>query len=211
MSSRPRRRELSPTARRQPFYCSRSSSPNIAPTQINGVLPSSCDRHRQPKLLGFEICFRFLKVPSLMSSSQPRPPTASPACFKPVRRRRAVPYSSSSPLLLFSKKLSNIERTQIDGVLLSSVIDIVNQRWSFSKIASGFEGTIIASHQVVRAKSHEATSKSTTPACLSSRPRRQELSPTARRQPSCCSQRSSPTLLQPRSTEIGRASCRERV
>ena len=42
-------------------------------------LPSSCDRHCQPKLLDFEICFRFLKVPSLST--------------------RAVPNSSSSHVL----------------------------------------------------------------------------------------------------------------
>ena len=115
--------EPSPSTRAVPHssssYCSRCSSPNIASTQINGVLLSNCDRHRQPILIVFESCFRF------------------------------------------------------------------------------FGDTIIASHQAVRAKSHEATNKSTRPACLSSHPHRRELSPTARRRPFCCSRRSCPTPLQP--------------
>ena len=67
----------------------------------------------------------------------------------------------------------------------------------FRKLLQVFEDTIIASHQAVRAKSHEATNKSTPPACLSSHPHRRELSPTARRRPFCCSRRSCPTPLQP--------------
>ena len=117
---------------------------------------------------------------------EPSPPT------------RAVPHSSSPTVLLFSKKLSNIASTQINGVLLSNCdrhrqpILIV-----FESCFRFFGDTIIASHQAVRAKSHEATNKSTTPACLSSRPRRQELSPATRRRPFCCSRRSCPTPLPP--------------
>ena len=119
MSSRPRRRELSPTARRQPSCCSRRSSPTLLQPRSTECPLNSCDRHRQPKVVVFESCFRF------------------------------------------------------------------------------FGDTIIASHQAVRAKSHEATNKSTTPACLLSRPHRRELSPTARRRPFCCSRRSCPTSFQP--------------
>ena len=174
--------------------------------RFNPVRASSIDRvfieQLQSTPLIFENCFRLLKTQSspaarLFASEEPRSNEQKhDICVfvEPSPPTRVVPYSSSSPLLLFSKKLSNIEPTQIDGVLLSSVIDIVNQRWSFSKAASGFsEDTIIASHQAVRAKSYEATSKSRAPACLSSRPRRRELYPTARRHPFYCARRCSPT------------------
>ena len=48
----------------------------------------------------------------LMSSSQPRPPTPSPACLSSRPRRRKLSPSSSSPVLLFSKKLSDSVSTQ---------------------------------------------------------------------------------------------------
>ena len=47
-----------------------------------------------------------------MSSRQPRPPTASPACLSSRPSTKAVPHSSSSPVLLFSKKLSDTVSTQ---------------------------------------------------------------------------------------------------
>ena len=94
-------------------------------------LPSSCDRHCQPKLLGFEICFRFLKVPSLstravpnsssshvlMSSSQPRPPTASPACLSSHPRRRELsPTARRRPLYCSQRSSPTLLQTQINGV-----------------------------------------------------------------------------------------------
>jgi len=121
---------------------------------------------------------------------EPSPPT------------RAVPHNSSPTVLLFSKKPSNIASTQINGVLLSSCdrhrqpkLIVFESCFRFLKIQSS------PATKLFERRCHEATNKSTTPACLSSHPHRRELFPTARRQPFYCFRRSSPTLLQPRSTE----------
>jgi hypothetical protein len=205
------RRKLSPTARRQPSYCARRSCPTLLqPSHRQQPCYSTAKSHEATSKSTTQAClsstvnlncslskiyFRFLKGPSLptravpnsssshvlMSSSQPRPPTAS--SVEPSPSTKAVPHSSSSPVLLFSKKLSDTVSTQCapaaSAECLLSSCDRHRQPKLvvFEKLLQVFEGTIIASHQAVRAKSYEATSKRTTTACLPLR----EAAPTARR------------------------------
>jgi hypothetical protein len=71
---------------------------NIASTQINGVLLSSCDRHRQTKLIVFESCFRFLKIQSSPATRLfERRAMKQRARARHQRVCRAVPVDKSCP------------------------------------------------------------------------------------------------------------------
>ena len=123
-------------------------------------------------------------------------PTISTKCL-PSPSTRAVPHSSSSPILLFPKKLLDTASSQrasnINGVFVEQLRPTRSTKAvRFRKTASVFfEGPSCRQQPGYSvAKNHEAT-------CLSSHPRQRELSPTARRRPLCCPRRNYPTLLQP--------------
>ena len=188
-------------------------STQCAPAAWAECLLSSCDRHHQPKLVVFEICFRFLKVQSSPATRLfERRAMKQRARAGHQRVYQAVPVDESCTPQLVVTRSTALEDARRHNPVRASSIDRMfveqlrstppTKGGSFSRTASGFSRVQSSpATKLFERRCHEATNKSATPACLSSHPHRRELFPTARRQPFYCFRRSSPTLLQPRSTE----------
>ena len=123
---------------------------NIASTQINGVLLSSCDRHRQPKLIVFESCFRFLKI-----QSSPATKLFERRAMKQRTRARhqrvcqAIPIDESCPPQLVAARSAVLEEAvqrRFNPVITS--IQAIQQRRAMKQRARARHRRVCRAHNL---------------------------------------------------------------